>query len=263
MWMSAILALSANEWTAVGTVVTAAVALFAAAFAALQVWELRRTREDQTRPFVVVDIQPGAAWSNLLDLVIENIGTTAARDVRITFDPPLKQSHDDGNPISESALLKDGIRMLPPGRRIKAFFDPSHDRVKTDLPMRHDVTVQLNDARGRRQPDQHYTIDMAYMYGTTEIREYGLHDAAKAITEIQKSVKKWSDIHGRLKVWVRDEDRRLEYERTEYDLTGHPPTLGRAAPSDLVMTFGRNILVRAAVRRVRQWRSARRGQNGS
>jgi hypothetical protein len=34
-----------------------------------------------------------------------------------------------------------------------------------------------------------------------------MHDAAKALREIQKSVKKWSDIHGRLKVWVRDEDR--------------------------------------------------------
>lgn len=255
MWTSAIVALSANEWTAVGTVVTAGVAVCAAAFAALQVLEPRRAREDQTRPFVVVDIQPGTAWSNLLDLVIENIGTTAARDVLITFDPALKQSHDDGYVITESALIKDGIRMLPPGRRIKVFFDASHDRVNTDLPMRYDVTVQLKDARGRRQPDQQYTIDMGYMYGTTEIREYGLHDAAKAITEIQKSVKKWSDIHGRLKVWVRDEDRRVEAEKIEHDLTGHRPT-HRAPPSELMLTLGRNVFVRTVVRRIREWRSS-------
>lgn len=86
--------------------------------------------------------------------------------------------------------------MLPPGRKIRAFFDTSHERINTDLPMRYDVTVRLRDARGRKQPDQQYTIDMGYMYGTTQIREYGLHDAAKAISEIQKSVKKWSDIHG-------------------------------------------------------------------
>src|SRR5688500_7639878 len=117
MWSPTTAALTADQWTALGTVVTAVVAVLAAGFAALQVRELRRTRADPTRPFVVVDIQPGAAWSNLLDLVIENIGTTAARDVHIEFDPPLKQSRDDEYPIGESALIKEGIRMLPPGRR--------------------------------------------------------------------------------------------------------------------------------------------------
>ncbi len=133
-------ALTAEDWTAIGTGVTAAVAVLAAGFAALQVREVRRTREDQTRPFVIVDIQPGPAWSNLLDLVVENIGSTAARDVQISFDPPLRQSKDDGYPIAESALIREGIRMLPPGRRIRVFFDASHHRIKTDLPMRYDVT---------------------------------------------------------------------------------------------------------------------------
>lgn len=250
-------ALTAEEWTALGTVVTAAVAVMAAAFAALQLLELRRTREDQTRPFVIVDIQPGAAWSNLLDLVVENIGSTAARDVHIVFDPPLEQSKDDGYPISNSALIRDGIRMLPPGRRIRAFFDASHDRINSGLPMRYDVTVRLKDARGWEQPDQNYTIDMGYMYGTTQIQEYGLHDAAKAITEIQKTVKKWADIHGRLKVWVRDEDRHRLDERVEHDLTGRRPSLGTRPPSEVMVALGRNVFVRTTIRRFREWRAGR------
>lgn len=250
-------ALTAEEWTAVGSVVTAAVAVLAAAFAALQVLELRRTREDQTRPFVIVDIQPGAAWANLLDLVVENIGSTAARDVHISFDPPLEQSKDDGYPIADSALIRNGIQMLPPGRRIRAFFDASHDRVNSELPMQYDVTVRLKDARGRSQPDQNYTIDMGYMYGTTQIQEYGIHDAAKAITEIQKTVKKWADIHGRLKVWVRDEDRYRLDERVEHDLTGERPRLGRHSPSEVTMALGRNVFVRTAIRRFREWRGRR------
>ena len=55
--LAAIAASTAEVWTAIGTVVTATVAVFAAGFAALQVWELRRTREDQARPFVIVDNQ--------------------------------------------------------------------------------------------------------------------------------------------------------------------------------------------------------------
>lgn len=247
--------LTEGEWTAVGTVATALIALGAAIFALLQVRELRRTREEQARPFVVVDIQPGKAWSNLLDLIVENIGTTVAHNVQITFEPPLLQSKDDGYPIGESVLLTEGVAMLPPGRRIRAFFDVSHERSKSDLPMRYDVTVTLRDARGRKQPDQRYVIDLRYLYGLTEIREYGLHDAAKSIREIEKRVQKWADVTGRLRVWVRDEDQKDLEDRIEHELTGHYPSLGRSRPSDLLMTMGRYVLFRIAFR---WWRERRR-----
>lgn len=68
------LSLDASEWTAVGTIATAVVALVAAGFAFAQVREARRTREDQIRPFVVVDLQPNRAWGNALNLVVENVG---------------------------------------------------------------------------------------------------------------------------------------------------------------------------------------------
>lgn len=251
--------LTAEEWTAIGTVATALIALGAAIFALLQVHELRRTREEQARPFVVVDIQPGKAWSNLLDLIVENIGTTAAHNVKIMFDPPLLQTKDDGYPIGESVLLTEGVAMLPPGRRIRAFFDASHERSKSDLPMRYDVTVALEDARGRRQPDQRYVIDLRYLYGLTEVREYGLHDAAKSMREIEKAVRKWADASGRLRVWVRDEDRRDLNDHIEHELTGHYPSLGRSRPSDLHMAMGRNVLLRTVLR---WWRERRRSSSG-
>jgi hypothetical protein len=251
-----------EHWTALATVVAAAVAFAAAVFAGFQVWELRRTREDQSRPFVIVDIQPGPAWANLLDLVVENIGTTAATDVRLTFDPPLKQSRDDGHPLAESSLLRDGIRMLPPGRRMTAFFDTSHERKQSELPMSYEVTVSLSDARGRRQPDQRYTIDFGYLYGLTQVREYGMHDAAKAVTEIQKTIKKWADIHGRLRIWSRDEDRYRLNEVAEEALTGGRPSLATQRPSDLALAIGRNVLVRTVLLRWRTWREGRKGGAG-
>jgi hypothetical protein len=45
-----------TDWTAAGTVAYAAVAVLAALFAGWQVWLLRRTRQEQARPFVVVDV---------------------------------------------------------------------------------------------------------------------------------------------------------------------------------------------------------------
>ena len=88
-----LLGLTPEEWAAIGalgTVATAAVALVAARFAFAQVKEARRLREERSRPFVVVDVQPSSDWSNLLNLVVENVGATVAYDVAMTFDPPIR-----------------------------------------------------------------------------------------------------------------------------------------------------------------------------
>lgn len=239
--------LTSAEWTAIGTVGTAIVALLAAAFAGWQVWEIRRTRQEESRPFVIVDIRSSAAATHLLDLVIENAGQTVARDVRVSFTPPLRSASEHVD-LESTALLTEGIPMLPPGRQVKAFFDAATDRKGQDLPMRHDVEVALKDYRGRPQEVQRYVIDLAHLYGLSNITEYGMHDAAKALREIQKSVKKWSDIHGRLKVWVRDEDRERLHERIEHDLTGRYPSLGTGAPPEVLVAAGRFALVRAMYR---------------
>jgi hypothetical protein len=58
-----------------------------------QVREARRLREQQTRPFVVIDFE--VAQNAIVFLPISNIGTTLARDVRFEIEPRLKL---DGHP---------------------------------------------------------------------------------------------------------------------------------------------------------------------
>ena len=236
---------------------TAVVAVCAAGFAGVQLREVKRTREDQTRPYVVVDVQPGSAVASFLNLVVENIGSTPARDVQITFDPPIEQSGTGPFELAESGLLADGIRMMPPGRRVTALFDVAHERMATDLPMQYDVTVRLNDARGRRQPEQHYTIDLSYMRGFMYVEEFGIHDAAKALKELNKTTKKWTGSRGRLQVGTTDEDLSSRRTRIEYDLTGHRPSLGRPSPPEWQLALARNVSVRSVVRRFREWRASR------
>lgn len=220
--------------------------------------ELRRTREDQSRPFVVVDIQPGAGRS-YFNLVVENIGTTAARDVRIVFDPPIEQSGADGFELAQSGLLTDGIQMMPPGRRITAFFDSEHEVLSPDRPSRYDVTVSLNDARGRPQADQTYAIDMSYLRGLAYIEELGPHDAAKALGDLNKSMKAWAGVDGRLKVGVVDEDRRADNAQVELALTGRRRSMREPAPPEWQMALGRNVFVRSIVRYLRERRTGRAG----
>jgi hypothetical protein len=97
-----------------------------------------------------------------------------------------------------------------------------------------------------------YVIDLEHLYGLTTVAEYGIHDAAMALREMQKSVKKWSDIHGRLRVWVRDEDRHRLDESIEHDLMGRYPSLATDRPPELLMAAGRNAVVRAVYRLARR-----------
>jgi hypothetical protein len=128
-----LLGISVAAWTAIGTVAYALVAIFAAVFAGWQVWEIRRTREEEARPFVVVDVQPSPVSRKILNLVVENVGRTVARNVRLTFEPPL-QSSGEPYPLAESPLIREGMPTMPPGRRVEALFEFAPASKNKDLP---------------------------------------------------------------------------------------------------------------------------------
>jgi hypothetical protein len=243
----------ASQWTAAATMAYAVIAAVAAVVVYFQVREARKTREQQARPFVVVDVQPSRVWGNILNLVVENVGTTVAHDVHITFSPAVETSRK-GYDLAGSALLSDGIPTLPPRRRIEVLFDVSHERKKTSLPTRYDVVVTFRDARHRAQEPLRYVIDFAYLYGLQRIEELGMHHAAKALRGLDRTLAGMKD-GDRLAVWVRDQDAVREADRIEEAMTGEHPSLARPVPPELVMWLGRNVVVRTIVRAVRSvWR---------
>lgn len=113
-----------SDWSASSEALTALVALGAIAFAGRQVHEAKKTREEQAQPFVVVDFEPSSVWSNIINLVVTNVGKTLARDVRLTFEPKLASTHvKDEWDLNETVLIKEGIPAMPPGKRLVALFD--------------------------------------------------------------------------------------------------------------------------------------------
>ena len=62
--LGSVLALPAEDWSAIGTCVTVVVATVAGLIAFFQVREARRLREEQAQPYVVayLDASPGGDW---------------------------------------------------------------------------------------------------------------------------------------------------------------------------------------------------------
>ena len=93
--------------------------LAALAVAAWQVLEARRLREAQAQPFVVVDFD---VREHLIFIVVLNVGTTLATNVRFEVTPPFA-STIEGYESKDLKMFREGIPTLPPGKEMRTLLD--------------------------------------------------------------------------------------------------------------------------------------------
>jgi hypothetical protein len=220
---------SPADWSALGTMITALVAVVAAGFAWAQVRHARKLREEQAKPYVVVGFEPSPVWANAINLYVENIGSTVASDVQIRFDRPL-ESKVRTEDINDSKLFREGISTMPPGMRLETLFDLTHERYDTDLPMAYQATVSYLGLGSRRE-ETIYTLDMGIYYGLEGFEAKGMHQVAKSVDTIAQLMKKWTGSRGRLNVWVKDEDYQRWSDNWQRERGGDTPSLGVPFPA--------------------------------
>lgn len=209
-----------DQWQAFGTMLTALIAIAAAVFAWQQVGHARKLREEQAQPMVVVDIERNiGVGSPFLDFVVFNYGSTIAYDVKIKFMEDVETTVDEhGLRLRDSKLLTEGIPTLPPGRKIAALFENSVDRYqREDLPHSYEVEVTYCDSNQKQYGPYKYRLDFGVLYGLMHLTEYGTHQGVKALREIEKTVKKWTDgPRGGLGVFTRDGEAKDRQRAAEY-----------------------------------------------
>jgi hypothetical protein len=179
----------ATDWAAVtawAAWATVAVYVVLGIFAWIQVLQARRLREEQARPFVIVDFEPGF----LVYLTVENIGRTMARDVSIRFDKPLESTLSGPREIDESPLLRKPIPTLPPGRKIRVLFDQYAARLEAKLPLTYDVTLRYKGPLGKKEWEHPYPLDLGIYLGSQEPPK-GLPELVTEVENIRKELQKW------------------------------------------------------------------------
>lgn len=176
---------SSSDWAGLTFLFVAIAALVAA----WQAREARRLREEQARPFVIIDFH---VWSTIIELRIKNIGATLARDVQFEFRLPVTTTHDETagrGKLMELNLFKNGIPSLAPEKEIKFFFDQFPSRIEAGLPMTYAVTVSYNGT-GRKRYSVETVLDLEMYVGTGGITRYGIHDIHERLKEIAAILKK-------------------------------------------------------------------------
>ena len=203
--LASLLGLPAEDWSAIASWATVAVAVVAALFALRQVREARRLRLEQAQPYVVVFLEEAGVAHNI-DLVIKNLGATAATDIEVRLVPPPVRAIDPEG--DWSPVLPASMPVLVPGQEWRTMFDNTIHRGRAeDLPRRYDAHASYKDARGKESFSFDYVLDWGLMFDRASVVEYGVHDLAKAARELEKHAAAWGRRSGSggLRIYVRED----------------------------------------------------------
>ncbi len=189
------------EVTAWATLLEAGILAVAALFAWSQLAEMRETRLAQTRPYVIAYIHPNSTAHTILDFVIANVGKTAARNVRLVFEPPLSDTSGPAASFSNAhwAAFESGLPLLAPGQQLSCLwaqativFDDKTTAVK-----KHVVSISYS---GGLPADSayvdEYVLDAEAFFGLMRVAGKGADDAVRALEEIKSTLSKWTERDG-------------------------------------------------------------------
>lgn len=149
-----------------------------------------------------------------MNLVVANLGTTMARDVRIEVDPPFASTLDPSAsvPVARLKLFTQGIPSLAPGKRIVLLFDVVPDRKEAGLPDTYRVRLHYAGEAGRSFTDDQ-RLDLDLYRHLKNIHRRSIHDVHKELSQIRRRLDGWSATPwGALQVVSPLERRKLEAE---------------------------------------------------
>ncbi|MEV0950482.1 hypothetical protein [Promicromonospora sp. NPDC050249] len=195
--------MEAEDWS---VVVGAAAALFAGvalwiswlnvktareqAAVAREQTDLQRQIHQQTlEPNVWVDIRGDPSQGTALVLIVGNNGPTTARNVRVTFDPPLPDDAYHEATVAQDRL-RQGVSAVAPGAQLwwtvgsalTIFGDES-----TDDAMRYTARITADGPFGEIAPDE-YTINLDDLRHTRDEPPGSVHRLTRAVEKAGKAV---------------------------------------------------------------------------
>src|SRR5699024_5915816 len=193
--------MTATDWTAIGTGVTAlATALLVwGAFAAWHAARdtLEQMKEDsklQTRPYVHVRLEPSIGKSRAWDVVLSNTGRTIAQNVRFEVTPwPTREDLV----TRDMATLSNSGQHLAPNTHIRTYWYlgpvPDQDtRTNRGFEGEHTVTVHYENQENERYTDIFALDESAFKM--TPLGGMGVNlgdqasDEAKKLSEILRAI---------------------------------------------------------------------------
>jgi hypothetical protein len=168
----------------------------------------------------VVSVVASPVERTLVDLVIENIGSTPALNVTFQVTPELTSSLDKRDDrVSEWNVLRKGISHLAPNQKVSTLFDSllSRNSEESPYPRVYVFDVRYSGVGERTSYSESIEIDLGVLIGSRYVVEKGIHDIAKSADEIHRVIKGWTEGSSALRVLTGDLDAFHQHQRDEWN----------------------------------------------
>ncbi|WP_152442260.1 hypothetical protein [Rhodococcus ruber] len=183
--------------------VTALIALIAGIVALSQLCEARKARKltqrlayEEARPYVAVYMEPSKASQQIVDLVIKNLGKTAAEHVAVRITPlPMESAPSKGGSPSPVVFPKK-IPYLVPGQEWRIFWDNGITRHNSGLPEGH-VAIVTYTSKEKKFHSESFCLDWSIYNSRKWTNVLSIHDIAKRLLEISNTLKNFNLLSGR------------------------------------------------------------------
>ena len=182
-----------SEWEAVGVWVTGLLTVGLLVYAARQLHESRELRDEQSRPYVIVDFH---FKSIMISLSVKNIGQTPAKDLRVHLDDRLTSAVMPSVEWQDSGLFADGVSTFAPGREMRFALDTFPSRVEARLPMSLSGRLEYRrfDDDAQANPIvEWFRIDMS-AYSEALLPPKTIAEVGDELETIRKILAKWPQI---------------------------------------------------------------------
>lgn len=172
--------------------------------ASVGVRTLRQSRRDskaKARPTISVELRAVEHSEGSQSLVIKNTGPTIAKDVRVTFDPPIPMPEDPAGLVTPVMLRRYSkpIPVMTPGMELDNLYyaavpDPAGPGKVNNEPVPDVVTVKISFASGDGEPySDDFPLDVDLLRARTYLVSSGapeeqLKKAVKTLKSIERSL---------------------------------------------------------------------------
>jgi hypothetical protein len=185
------------------------------AVAALVAWtqakEARALRKARAQPYVVISLQ--LLKTHYLELVIENLGTTAARDISIAIDPPFESSLDlppHNLHVAQWTALSHIATLAPTQRMAELADSVTYRNQHPELQNRYTALGRYRGDHGD-QYEYTYDLDFGVWMGRYSVDQKGQHELVQATERLAEAFIRFSN--SPLDVHVYDGEKADEAER--------------------------------------------------
>jgi len=147
--------------------------------------ETKKMRKAQTEPKVAVTIQPEERYINFIDMIIQNIGSGLAYDIKLRINPDFE--YDTGKFLSQLGIMKKGLNCLLPHQKYEFFLTSMTEDTEKKLKTSFEINVTYKN--GLRKPyEDTYPIDLSHLEGLVQLGEAPLYTIAKNVEKIAREM---------------------------------------------------------------------------